>query len=254
LIVFLTAFKAHDLADDWAQIQSLGRATIGSVLQQQGMPVKLITCFNDDPFPDEDFGGQVLKVQADFDPPTRETVNADTGTADKWKKLHQGLMLARTLNPDWVMLMDCDDLLSNQLVPLIADQGHRDHNGFIVNLGYRWRFGAKRMRLDPKFSCGTNAIHNVHKLGLPDDRSEQARADSKILSLGHTIVERDMAELGMPMTPTPFPGVMNVRDHGENVSHVRTRYTVRRAVSEIRAAKDWRLVKQSHRTEFNMDY
>src|SRR5262249_1750479 len=133
---------------------------------------------------------------------------------DKWTKLAHGLVLAGELRPDFVMLMDADDLVSRRL----AAHANRNKasNGWILKQGYNWREGARWVQYSDNFNCGTNSIVSSRLIKFPEDVRETSIQECVVLKNGHTTIEKALQERGTPLEPLPFPGAVWVYGHGDN--------------------------------------
>jgi hypothetical protein len=181
---------------------------------------------------------------------------ADPLQLDKWTKLAHGLVAAAELAPDFVMLMDADDLVSNRLSAFA--NLNRQSNGWIFKTGYYWSYGSRFARLSNDFNCGTNAIVNSRYVRFPKTVDERSRLDCIILKNGHMTIEAAMRQQGTPLDPLPFPGAIWVADHGDNWTTLtapplpkRFRSRVRAMLNRLSNVSEQRLIT-SLRREFGL--
>jgi hypothetical protein len=185
------------------------------------------------------------------DLPTPDINKKGETMRDKWTKLAHGLVFAGKLGPDFVMLMDADDLVSRRLA------GHANRNkasnGWILKQGYNWADGARWMEYNENFNCGTNSIVSSRLIKFPEAVSKGGTRECVILMNGHMTIEKVMRERGTPLEPLPFPGAVYVYGHGENDSALQGRYRHRRwhglrfFLGSIRRR---RYISRSYKTEF----
>jgi len=130
------------------------------------------------------------------------------------------MVRAGELQPDFVMIMDADDLVSNQIVQYA--NVHKESNGWMLKQGYIYEYGSQWINYTEHFSCGSNSIVSSKLIQFPEDLSEQSINNCIILRWGHTIICEKLAELRTPLSPLPFIGAVYILNHGENDSSLCT--------------------------------
>ncbi len=171
---------------------------------------------------------------------------------DKWKKLSIGMIRAGTFNPDFIMIMDADDLVSRKLSQYA--NAHLTSNGWIFKQGYRYRYGSRWVYVDDHFNCGTNAIVSNKLIHFPKSLASEEINQCLVLSNGHTVIEKKLIEVGTPLKPLPFMGAMYIHGHGDNdssfyTSTQKTSQSLRFFLGSIRRT---RLLTRKIRQEFSM--
>jgi len=208
------ALKSRLLSSNWERVASLCESSIRSALQQTEPSVKvLLICHEQPPF-GKRFDDRLEIISVDFPPPS-PTYAATM--EDKWRKLHIGMMRAGELQPDFVMIMDADDLVSNRLAEHTLK--HPNCNGWIIRRGYHYRYGSHWIGWSNDFNCGTNAIVSSRLIRFPKDLREDSRKNCIVLRWGHTKIAEKLAEAGTPLEALPFRGAVYVAQHGDNHSH-----------------------------------
>ena len=253
MLCFIMALKSPAASADWSVVERLFEQTLTSVCSQTDPDFRVIVVCNQVPQLQRPPHASVRFLVRDLPVPSKKTT-----MLDKWAKLAHGLVVAGELAPDFVMLMDADDLVSNQL-SAFANR-NRQSNGWIVKTGYYWSYGSRFARLSNDFNCGTNAIVNSRYIRFPTTVDERSRLDCIILKNGHTTIEAAMRQQGTPLDPLPFPGAIWVADHGDNWTTLsadapppkRFRSHVRAILNSLSNVRQQRFITASLRREFSL--
>jgi len=214
MLCFVMALKSPAASADWGMVQRVFEQTLTSVCNQDDGAFRVIVVCNHKPQLRRPAHRSVHFLVKDL--PTPDVKASGETMMDKWTKLAHGLVFARELRPDFVMLMDADDLVSRRL----ADHANRnkDSNGWILKEGYHWHYGNRWIEYTDSFNCGTNSIVNSRLIKFPKDVSEDSIQQCVILKNGHTTIEQAMQRQGTPLEALPFPGAVYVYGHGDNDS------------------------------------
>jgi hypothetical protein len=208
MLCFVIALKSKAVSKDWEKVSYLFETTVRSAYQQSDPNFKIVVVCHETPNLKGTYDQRLEIINVDFPPPSQ----AKMGMQDKWKKLAIGMVRVGTLNPDFVMIMDADDWVNYKLSAYV--HAHAHENGWIMKRGYRYRFGRRWLYLDERFNCGTNAIINSKLIQFPTEPDQFSQCI--LLTSGHTVIEKDLAKLGKPLSPLPFCGVIHVVEHGDN--------------------------------------
>jgi len=214
MIIFVIAVRSAQVASDWSLVQRQAfRTTMSCLAQEEGEARCILVC-HEQPFDLAPFGGKASFLEMDYAPPTREELKTgDHG--DKWIKLHRGFVLARSMNPDHVMILDEDDLVSNRLGGHLLRNPEVDgwefRKGYVHEVGHR--FLLKVDRFDAM--CGSSFIARVEEDTLPASDGA-SREDHLLLRWGHGLIGDKMREQGKRIEPLPFPGAIYMVGTGEN--------------------------------------
>lgn len=213
MLCFLIPLKSQLVSNNWQKVCRIFETTLLSTYNQIDPNFKIIVICHEKPHLQFTYDERVEIIQVDFPIPdksqTKETMK------DKWKKLGMGMIRAKEINPDFIMFVDADDLVSNKLSQYV--NSHKEANGWILKKGYKYSYGSHWLNKDNDFNCGTNAIINSKLIRFPTTIEESEQCI--ILANGHTVIEAKMKELKTPLTPLPFPGAVYICNHGDNDSH-----------------------------------
>lgn len=248
MLCFVMALKSKRLSKDWPRVCHLFEASLQSAYRQTDPDIRIITVCHETPDVRGSYDKRVEFINVDFPPPAQ--VTTPLCMKDKWTKIQLGLVRAGELKPDFLMIMDADDLVSNRLAA--HAHAHPDANGWIIRRGYNYPFGSRWIMLTDHFDCGTNALVSSRLVNYPKDLSEESRAACSVLRFGHTIIAEKLAEAGTPLEPLPFPGAVYVHSHGDNDSHFGGRFmaSTRTAIKNLPRQ---RYLTAARRNEFALD-
>ena len=251
MVCFLMALKSKRLAQDWRRTSRLCEASVRSALNQTDPDLKVILICHETPDWNTPIDDRLEVLIIDFPPPPpdpRKTM------LDKWSKLARGMIRAGELKPDFVMLMDADDLVSNRL----AHHAHRNRhaNGWIFRRGYCYRYGSRWIEVENSYNCGTNAIVSSRLIQFPHDMSPQGRQKCSVLRWGHTVIDTELEKAGTPLEVLPFRGGVFVFGHGDNDSDLTSGFGQWRWCWRRRLSQFHRLRRCSPRIrrEFGIDF
>jgi hypothetical protein len=246
MFCFTMALRSKAVSKDWKKISQLCEASIRSAYHQINSDIKIIVVCHETPELEETYDDRVEIINVDF-PRPNEILAAgkndneskyEIQMKDKWKKIAVGVARAGELNPKFMMLMDADDLVSRRLSQFASS--HPNSNGWILKKGYRYSYGSPWIYVDDNYNCGTNAIVNSQLIEFPKSTAPEEIKKCVILTSGHTIIEKTLAELGTPLTPLPFLGAIQVVDYGNNASNLLARGgsgTIRQFLGRLRRTR-----------------
>ncbi|MBM7502751.1 glycosyltransferase family A protein [Agromyces aurantiacus] len=229
MLAFITSLRHPRNSSDYAQVEALLADTLRSVMRQRHPDFTVWVVGNRRPgeLPDG-----VHWVGVDFAPPSEKRspiTGQDAVLLDKGSKLAVGLLAARTTAPDHVMFFDADDMVSNRLAALSAE--NPTNNGWRIVDGWRWSSARRAIRRQAEFHrhCGTAFIVRPELYGLPDSLDPDAPQDELRAALGdrlfrhfgsHRYLSADLAEAGHPLEAVEFPAALYRVGTGENHSGV----------------------------------
>jgi hypothetical protein len=217
MICFIMGLKARAICKDWPRVESLASATLHSVCQQTDQDFSVIVVCNEIPRTTLPSGAPVTFIAKDF--PLPGGIAGHENGLDKFRKLAHGLAAAREMKPDFVMLMDADDLVSRRLAEFA--NSNKASNGWMFETGYAWKYGGSwvtPVKSGFHKACGTSAIINSRLINFPAEASDEALSTCIVLANGHTTICDTLARQGAPLDVLPFPGALYVTDHGDNGS------------------------------------
>lgn len=137
---------------------------------------------------------------------------------NKWEKVGAALEVIKPFLPAYVMIVDADDVVSNNISEFCFRNPNK--NGWIFDKGYIYDEGSKLIYLRRNAFykiCGTSSI--VH-LSHNDLTEGTGGGGDKciILKYGHTAIVEAMKSRGTPLQPLPFIGSIYILGTGENDS------------------------------------
>lgn len=215
MLCFLIALKSKAVSKDWERVSILFENCLRSAYSQTDPEFKIVVVCHETPHLSLHYDERVEIINVDFTPPS--AIVTKLTMQDKWRKLSIGMIRVGELSPDFVMIMDADDLVSNRLSQFVNTR--KLENGWMVKQGYSYNYGSRWIHRNDLFSCGSDAIVSSRLVKFPKNLDSQSINDCILLRWGHTIIGEKLAEQGTPLAPLPFLGVAQVVNHGDNDSH-----------------------------------
>lgn len=213
MLCFIMALKSKKTSNNWERVSELCERSLQSVYGQTDPEFRVILVCHETPILREKYDHRLETINVDFPLPSK--MEAELAMRDKWQKLAVGMVRVGEHKPDFVMIMDADDLVSNKLVAY--SKKNPAVNGWILKAGYRYHYGSSWVdREKEKFNCGTNAIINANLIRFPQDTSPEEVSQCILLTAGHTIIENKMSDMGYPLKVLPFFGAIYICSHGDN--------------------------------------
>jgi hypothetical protein len=262
ILTFIIPVRHQDSVSDWGSLKKKMAETIRSVASQHNENWKAVIVANRgadlpelpdrfdvkwvdfaySPLPDEGKEGKEAVYEA---------IRLDKGRRILAGMLHAGSM-------GHVMVVDYDDLVSNQLASFVAE--NRTMNGWFLKKGYVWGDGGKLLYVYTDFSrfCGTSHIIRSDLYNLPE--SFEAASDKYIRRIlgSHMFLHDDLNRVGTPLSPLPFIGAVYRIGHSEAaskseglISHFfRERWLLKKPGELMRRILCLRLLTHEVRNEF----
>lgn len=208
-MVFIVPVKSKKLSSDWPHFSKLVERTLGSISHQTDKNFKAIVVCHE--LPDMNFSNDNLQfVQVDFDPPKLEKNNIELNNSlkekDKALKIKVGIKEAKKYNPNFFMVVDSDDCISNEIVAYVSNQDV-NKSGWYMKKGYFYREGQSFAYLNKEtFNrfCGTSLIlhaSNMNKMFV----------ENPLLSFNHKIQPESIN-----LEVFPFAAALYSMGNGEN--------------------------------------
>ena len=253
MVCFVMALKSKRLSNDWGRVSQLCEAALQSAYRQTEADIRIVLVCHESPDLKERYDSRLEIINVDFPPPPQD---AKLTMTDKWRKVAAGMVRAGQLKPNFVMIMDADDLVSNGIATWARE--HPNSNGGVIRRGYIYCPGSRWIVRENNYNCGTNAIVSARLIQFPKDTSEESFGACSVLRWGHTAIEGELAKAGTPLEVLPFRAGVYTIAHGDNHAAQWTNYgpsgygmTLK---SLIRHPLKWRLCTAGIRREFAMDY
>jgi hypothetical protein len=246
MLAFIVPLQSSQASKNWQHVCRLVQRTLNSILNQTQPDFRVFLVCNEAP-PGLPKHSQLCVVQCNLmAPPVGKG-----RMADKWLKVHIGLVAARSLTPCHFMVVDADDLVSNRLAAHCAK--YPENIGWYFDCGWMHDEGSRlafRFRRQFYLTCGTSSIVRMARVDLPQD--ERAGAETcVILRSGHTQIRANMEALGRPLKSLPFIGSVYILGTGENDSS----FSLRRWRSKkvfLRKLLNYRWISCGMRREFGL--
>lgn len=213
LIVVMIPLVGKARAQDWQRVCDIREGTLASLRAQSYQNFEVILCSQDRPgnFPDQD-GYHFLPA-----PPHTGAANISD---QRVKARLMAEYAARRFDRfSYVMHLDADDLLHPDLFRYVAEDNNG--RGYLIEQGYM--VDAPSGRIAPMGRaiggehdlwehCGSCAFFAV-------DWGKQAFPVfyMRMLGKGHMNYAKRSERLGYPLAPVPFPAVLYMVNHGDNM-------------------------------------
>lgn len=145
MLTFVIPVKSKSVSSDWTNFSQLFEKTLKSICNQKDSNFKVVVVCHETP--EINFSHENLHfIHPDFEPPSKENISPKTYLTnqriDKGNKIKLGVAYAsKELNADYVMLVDSDDLVSNNVATFVNNNGN-DLPGWYVGKGYlnfKWK-------------------------------------------------------------------------------------------------------------------
>ena len=212
MLCFIVPVKSKVVSSDWPYFSKLVERTLNSLSNQDDSSYEIIMVCHE--VPDFNFKSPKLHIiHADFDPPQiksdesrEESVNKKE--FDKASKIKLGFNYASRFNPDYVMVVDSDDLISNKIVSFVESQD-KGQPGWYINKGYNYREGAKYLFYKNRtfnHLCGSAVI-------IRPDLTDGLFVQNPLLWYAHDTIN---FEGNLTLKPLPFPAGIYSIANGEN--------------------------------------
>jgi len=253
MLVFVTCLMHPANAKSYATIGRLLARTLRSLCAQTSDAFEVVLVCNQVP-PGIEPHPKVHFVTVEHPPCEGQGERAAglrASNVDRGCKRAIGVVYARRFDPDYIMLCDADDLVSNRLAAYVEQ--HAGGPGWFVERGHIHREGSVVSFLKRGFHqvCGSSNILRTDLLELPAELSVDANQDDILAAVdlaylvqifgGHSFAVDRYGDRGLPLAPLPFPGAVWILGTGENTSGIRN------------AGAAWTPIGDDLRREFGFD-
>ncbi len=211
MLVFIVPVKSSQLASDWALFSNLFERTLKSICNQKNQDFRVVVACHE--LPEITYENDKVEfLSVDFDRPKLVEddwhKNRQLKEADKANKILFGYKKAQSYNPDYVMVVDADDCISNRITEFVSKQD-KTAPGWYISRGYYYKEGTNYLLLNRKtFNnlCGSCII-------IRTDLFEQLLTRDPWLYYYHEL--KELAD-GNSLKPLPFAGALYSMINGEN--------------------------------------
>lgn len=225
MLLAIVPLIADGVANDWQKAVACLERTLRSIL---GNPEKdlraMVICQDRPPLKLKDERYVFLKTRQ----PKPDKQDARAKERDKGVKTVEAFDAARELSPEYVMLVDADDLISNTLVSYVNQRPTFD--AFCLKRGYRWREGSSHFTLQPRFNqvCETAFVWRFDKRLFPAYLGKTYT--KRICDQEHNLVEAAMDAEGLQVDKIYEPKAVYVTGHVNHMYPHLHQLTLRRRI------------------------
>jgi hypothetical protein len=211
MIVFVVPLKSRRTSKSWEYTSRLFERCIRSVCNQTSSEFRVVVVCHEKP--SINFNHPYISyIQVDFSSPKLGDGHAAM-IEDRTRKVMMGLYLAQDHRPSYVMIVDADDCISNQLAEFVNNIPSSQCNGWFISNGYRYTDGGKSIVAQRKLYrlCATSIILRNDLYDLPESLDECMEfATACKHHINHNQAVEMMALRGKPLEPLPFAGAVYI--------------------------------------------
>lgn len=212
-LLFVSPIVSRRYASDWDGVCRRLEYTVRSLTRQTCPDWKMLVVGQEKPRLPEDLDRHVLFCEADLD--IDDPQSQGRREIDKERKLHCGFVAMKELNPEYVMPLDYDDLVSVRLGQYVAE--HPSADAFILRRGYVYVDGDDHCRYSSRICMrtGSNTVvrYAAAKHLFPSERvtfspPPPSYRDWPFVTSHNKHPEKLLPSLGLSWTTIPFPAVI----------------------------------------------
>lgn len=253
MLVFIGAIRHPKNSNNYDNVLRLLKNTLTTITSQTNANFTVIIVCN--VIPKITIDDRIIFIKVDFDPPSQKNTSEtgmDAIRKDRATKYIIGIIAAQEYNPDYIMIFDTDDYVSNKLSEFVNKSG-KNHRGWYIHHGYIMdHANNKKVVKINQFDqyCGTSLIINNNQFTSPElnkniklnikgmkhtinpnninflDHLNIQSSTKEIMSLDHIFLfyilgSHKWTAKFYQLKPLPFPGAIWNWNTGEN--HIITR-------------------------------
>lgn len=212
MIVFIIPVKSQQISASWDHFSKLFERTLKSVSNQTNPNFKIIVVCHENPttlfkHPNLEY------IHVDFEPPhlakTEKTLHNGLKREDKSRKVKAGICHSEQYYPDYLMVVDADDCISNKIAAFVESQKDKGTPGWYAKKGFIYREGDWFAFLNKEnFNtlCGTCIIVKPKYISNIFQQVPYLNFVHKSIHL----------TTGVALEPLPFPAAIYSMANGEN--------------------------------------
>lgn len=234
MLLAIVPFIADGVADDWPKAVNCLERTLGSILGNPERDLRAIVICQDKP-PLKIKDDRYLFLESKHPKPDRKD-DFMTKLRDKGSKVALAFEAARDLSPEYVMMVDADDLISNTLVSYVDQRPKFD--AFCLKRGYEWREGSSHFTLRRNFNqvCASAFVCGFNERLFPAFLGKGAKM---ICELGHNQVEAALDAEGLHVDKVYEPKAVYVTGHVNHINGALHNLTIERRIKNL-VLSPWR--------------
>ena len=231
MFIFIVPLKSQKVSSDWSAFSKLVERSLKSICNQTSDNFKVIVSCHE--LPETNYKNDKITFhQVSFPPPELKGLDNETARrtkeGDKANKILEAIPIAKSFNPNYVMVVDSDDCINRKIVEHVEKNSNDAIPGWYFNKGYYYQEGKRYAFLNKgnfnKF-CGSCIIIKASLL-------KEIFLEEPFLYYDHFSMKLPD---GTPLNKFPLVGAMYSVGNGEN--HL---MSVQKAVSIAKSAtKFW---------------
>jgi hypothetical protein len=211
MVHFIVPLRSPKVAKDWTKTKKLCKGAISSIEQQTSKEYSIQLVCHTAP---EGFGSfkNINIVEVDFKVPSTKREMME----DKIKKVKRGSHDAQKEIGDYVMVLDADDRISNELVEYVVGEGA---DVLYIERGYVWPHGRRFCFKWSKFNrlCGSSNLVRYNGNNMPSSISGDGRY---LVCQPHGEVRESAEKRGLRVKKIPFAAACYITDTEDNHSGI----------------------------------
>ncbi len=228
MLLAIIPFIADGVAKDWPKAVATLERTLGSILANPEKDLRVMVVCQDRP-PLKNTDGRYIFLETKHPKPGKTDVAAKHN--DKGVKTMDAFDAARDLAPEYVMLVDADDLISNTLVSYVHQRPNFD--AFCMKTGFEWREGSSHFMVRTRFSqvCGSAFVWRFNERLFPAWLGKNYT--KFICDQGHNLVEAAMDAEGFRVDKMYVPKAVYVTGHVNHMYETYHNLTLKRRAKNL---------------------
>jgi hypothetical protein len=211
MLMFITPLVSKRYASDWERTSNHFAITLSSLHQQTNPDWKLMLIGSHLPDLPAALKEKVVFIEADLDIDTPGMRGRHEN--DKCRKLYRGFCELHHLAPEFIMVLDHDDLISTRLVEDVMQ--HADIDGHILTKGYVYNEGHTYCRYSRRidFRTDSNFVVRYRNELFPTETTQfnpppKGYWNWPFVECHKKKCDRLLDSLGMSHRKIPFPSVI----------------------------------------------
>ena len=250
MIYFGIPLRCKAASNNWEKVSLFFNRTLWSVYNQTNPEFKIIIACHDIPHLIHSFDQRVEFIQVKSPIPR----DKEEMMLDKGYKVHTIGMRIREYGGGFTMMVDADDLQSNQIADYVNK--HKSANGFLSHNGYYYHVGDHFIKKGHKFPNGSSTIVNYSEEDLPykyyDQMVPSQNENPHIIRKRHGDIPKICKSIGRALEPLPFIASIYVRETGDNHSLIGKKESRFRVMEQLIMPRIE--INDTIRKEFSIDW
>ena len=211
MLLFIIPIKSKKVTGSWQYFERLYHRTLLSIANQTSPNFRIISVCHEKPNVNFD-DSRLEYLFVDFPPPEligNKEHDINLKEADKANKIIAGAKHAEQYNPDYIMVVDADDCISNRITTYVDEHMNETTSGWYFKKGFFYKEGSKFITLNKNnFNtlCGTCTI-------IKPELLSGMFTNNPNIHYNHNVVT---FENDKKLIPFPIPASIYSMANGEN--------------------------------------